>query len=115
MRISDWSSDVCSSDLVRSVLIARRERPPLPGLSLIAERRGPPHRWADARYVSGRSARAQSAVVPHRSRWKSSRDRGDQPHRLEAKPASRLAKLARVRRSEEHTSELQALMRHSND
>src|SRR3546814_5246075 len=27
MRISDWSSDVCSSDLLRGVRLARRRRP----------------------------------------------------------------------------------------
>src|SRR3546814_15513684 len=34
MRISDWSSDVCSSDLVRTACLAgdRRLVPPVPGL-----------------------------------------------------------------------------------
>src|SRR3546814_20850610 len=29
MRISDWSSDVCSSDLLRAALVARRAADPL--------------------------------------------------------------------------------------
>src|SRR3546814_2116698 len=69
MRISDWSSDVCSSDLG-------------------AARRSPPRRRRAAR--------------PRRSRPRARRD-----------PAGRQPLPRRLSRSEEHTSELQSLMRTS--
>src|SRR3546814_1635360 len=75
MRISDWSSDVCSSDLDSS----RRQR----GLALPGERRCAP----DADRGDRDAGRAASGVGQGR----------------QCPPA--------CRRSEEHTSELQSLMR----
>src|SRR3546814_4361901 len=73
MRISDWSSDVCSSDLVRLLF--------------------PAHAGMNRNAIQSRRYRSS---VP--------RTRGDEP-------VHRMAPEARACRSEEHTSELQSLMR----
>src|SRR3546814_3116546 len=97
MRISDWSSDVCSSDL-----------------PLLAAQRTQAQRWHPADYgqahtVFNRDARRSAPT--HRG--------GLQDHRTIGKgqllgddldAGARLADISR-RRSEEHTSELQSLMR----
>src|SRR3546814_6325538 len=84
LRISDWSSDVCSSDRVRG---SRRCRQPTPCSR--SNRRSP------------LSASLRSDVSCNEKR----RARGG---RLDAQHA---AQLQLVPRSEEHTSELQSLMR----
>src|SRR3546814_7980150 len=56
MRISDWSSDVCSSDLRAARAPARRRAP---GAAVLA-RRAPPPAQADG----GRLLRPAGAVVP---------------------------------------------------
>src|SRR3546814_5523508 len=76
MRISDWSSDVCSSDLITA------------------------------------NRKASHAVLRHRFRDRP--QRGRQRHRRHAardRHALRLQGLQVLHRSEEHTSELQSLMR----
>src|SRR3546814_2351003 len=86
MRISDWSSDVCSSDLRDDGLFYR----------LLPERKG--------RLAAG--GRFQVLAFSERERGRDARNWGDDyPF---ASGAWR-----RVRRSEEHTSELQSLMRSS--
>src|SRR3546814_5079268 len=85
MRISDWSSDVCSSDLV------------LPGL-FVGDAAGPG--GADGVAVEAGHAAGRSGG---RSRFRRSKSTSASC-RLE--PAAR-----RPSRSEEHTSELQSLMR----
>src|SRR3546814_9955338 len=80
MRISDWSSDVCSSDL-----LARR-RPEC--------RRTP--------YSAGLQAPSPRAVLPHAFR--------PRPTPRSAEPRQSGGG-GRGERSEEHTSELQSLMR----
>src|SRR3546814_8344389 len=93
MRISDWSSDVCSSDLLRTDLV------PLVG-EIAADR---PHKIAIIdigqrdRCIHQR-ARVEIGVVGRR---------GD---RLGGKIARSIGHIA-VERSEEHTSDLQSLMR----
>src|SRR3546814_3487546 len=78
MRISDWSSDVCSSDLT--------ERDP-------------------RAYVHQQSSEGNGH--PHRKDARPRRDRGD-GHDL---PCLLRKDAPRIRRSEEHTSELPSLMR----
>src|SRR3546814_4908373 len=80
MRISDWSSDVCSSDLGSAALRAR----------LIARRRTRRESVSPRRSGRGRS-RACAAARRYGRPRRNSRRRGI--------------------RSEEHTSELQSLMR----
>src|SRR3546814_8328852 len=99
MRISDWSSDVCSSDL-NVELRARR------GLRVGTARKRMPHRrwpahgpWPPRQHLM--------AVRVHRSCQADDRGPARPPPRRTAKRA-----LARAMgRSEEHTSELQSLMR----
>src|SRR3546814_3033852 len=84
MRISDWSSDVCSSDLLLSLFLvsARASRristPPLMAMMAVAK-----------------PTRRSGQLVPSHST---------------STPAIRMPPLD-MKRSEEHTSELQSLMR----
>src|SRR3546814_10584635 len=92
MRISDWSSDVCSSDL--ALLLARL----LARLGRLARER----RWRCDRFQRRRGrkqGRRRAAAEQEQSRHPQQQHRAapgqNPPHR----------------RSEEHTSELQSLMR----
>src|SRR3546814_3132684 len=95
MRISDWSSDVCSSDLGlyhdRCALL-RRLSPTWP-----VRLRGPAHplKTADR---SNRHSRPPATQGPY-------------PHLRCQKCGAHPAALRAAHRSEEHTSELQSLMR----
>src|SRR3546814_3652211 len=82
MRISDWSSDVCSSDL-SSACFSRRSC----GVS--------------AAFSSDSALEASSTLLRTISDWR----------RITAWAPSRAILLAEATRSEEHTSELQSLMR----
>src|SRR3546814_7698438 len=103
MRISDWSSDVCSSDLGRYAgqrLLSLPPRTPSrrhPGDA--AERQLPRHRGAGAH--QSRAPRGGGA-----QRLQPTGVGAEQPARRRRPAADRL-------RSEEHTSELQSLMRTS--
>src|SRR3546814_8890494 len=92
MRISDWSSDVCSSDLLRFWLVVH----------LLAKAANT-HRQIGI-FVIGRSVVAVEAIergeYTFLDRDRSARAVIDLAHEVEA-------------RSEEHTSELQSLMRNS--
>src|SRR3546814_10556329 len=121
MRISDWSSDVCSSDLNRSTDPARQIGPrrlrqaKLPlhigvGIdardicALLLERGGPPRLHANARgpqRVAGDPGLVAGCCNPAIGR-----------DRLDIKLRHLKPDICRAdRRSEEHTSELQSLMR----
>src|SRR3546814_5689540 len=93
MRISDWSSDVCSSDLVLRAVLGQ-----------------PPHRPAPAR-----SAGPQLRPDPVRHRPVPPRLPRLPRHRGPARRHRRVPAVEPDRRhrprSEEHTSELQSLMR----
>src|SRR3546814_5563919 len=105
MRISDWSSDVCSSDL-----LVRREQDQQPprGRADRADRSAAVRRFAGhaqaGRFPPGPEARAAQAAggVPPTD------PRGREPLALH-----RAAAAVPRDRSEEHTSELQSLMRNS--
>src|SRR3546814_10901112 len=112
MRISDWSSDVCSSDL-RSVTqpspMASRSSPRSGGLQLYSQRRGvTPLVWLTMR--SGCSAwRSLNTVCFIRSVCSA-----ETPLTRRAPMKARVpmrTSLPSTTRSEEHTSELQSLMR----
>src|SRR3546814_2570151 len=96
MRISDWSSDVCSSDLVRR-----------------AQRIGVGLRLADARQAvhrgNGQQAEARDERHEHRQAHRIAKLRAaaEQPRRGREQPVEQREN----ERSEEHTSELQSLMR----
>src|SRR3546814_9500308 len=112
MRISDWSSDVCSSDLAAAAPSARASSSstkggqPGPGTGIAS-----PPAIAISRSVA---RRRRSAVALHADRA-AAFDRGEiAAHRrdldLDLLPRRGLARQPR-RRSEEHTSALQSLMR----
>src|SRR3546814_1360564 len=85
MRISDWSSDVCSSDQREHVEVARFQRGPA---ALEEGPTGPQHHWCRQREL----------------------DPGRQLHRHKMMQC-REQMTAHFKRSEEHTSQLQSLMR----
>src|SRR3546814_1999319 len=87
MRISDWSSDVCSSDL-NSDFLRQRQAPALLRRSRTVRSRRKRNANHD-RCFSQLAATTGGAALP---RWPT-------------------AQALRNRRSEEHTSELQSLMR----
>src|SRR3546814_1248888 len=89
MRISDWSSDVCSSDLFRS------SNPSLPLSTARDSARSIPRPAASAADTSGPANSSRIAAISRR-----------QPS-VSARPATTIS------RTEEHTSELQSIMRNS--
>src|SRR3546814_4400866 len=97
MRISDWSSDVCSSDLAE-ILPARQ--PP----------RHPGHRHPQQQHRGGEHARHQLPAVEADlgERPDQRRDEDERVKPIAFAPPQREQHAAR---SEEHTSELQSLMR----
>src|SRR3546814_9797011 len=102
MRISDWSSDVCSSDLIRHRLY-RRDR----------ARTGhrPCRRPRTGLHAAGHHAgmRRQSHLGARRAGGARVRDRHERGRACARDPDA----AAEPGRSEEHTSELQSLMRSS--
>src|SRR3546814_7491895 len=90
MRISDWSSDVCSSDL-------------------------PAQRRAEREYKDCRAEHAARAVAVREPAGQRDEHREAEQIRgdCEAQVLRILVHRARILRSEEHTSELQSLMRNS--
>src|SRR3546814_8740215 len=120
MRISDWSSDVCSSDLTLPCLRRRGSKGPrlpplLQGLSPTRMPHEPPHHPPRVRRggdiccdalriepVPGQRLGARPHVAAHVH----GAELG-----MELHPPHRLAPAEGVARSEEHTSELQSLMR----
>src|SRR3546814_5266246 len=114
MRISDWSSDVCSSDLGLHALPAQGGRH-RGGCDLAGGRAFRPRLARAARRAARTGRRAQDAARRHaEARAGTLR----QPARLESArqaPAALAVPPGRALpgrlRSEEHTSELQSLMR----
>src|SRR3546814_4760820 len=104
MRISDWSSDVCSSDLLQRRLVRRVGAAAASGAGAAAGNRG---RAADRPGDPDRDQRRD------RCRWTGARIDPDAPGGTDrhAYPARPCADTLRAARSEEHTSELQSLMR----
>src|SRR3546814_5059083 len=110
MRISDWSSDVCSSDL-DGASDGDHARPPVPGFLCLLDsggRAGAKLRPAPEHHFGLAGGRAGQAVE-HRAQ-------GKLPSRAdgELESARRLSgRAGDAHRSEEHTSELQSLMSNS--
>src|SRR3546814_6030630 len=95
MRISDWSSDVCSSDLARAVREQLEQRPNL----------HPRPRCRQRQHLELRRLRIGRVHLAQRNRHRN-RQRLDL-----ADENTAFILLDRTNRSEEHTSELQSLMR----
>src|SRR3546814_958172 len=97
MRISDWSSDVCSSDLPCQYSTSQRE------IETDGDSSRPPAG------ESPRSAASTSSKVNQRASSSSSPTRGSSGPASAKKPS--ISDDGNGHRSEEHTSELQSLMR----
>src|SRR3546814_9517442 len=97
MRISDWSSDVCSSDLVFGA-------GPRQLLGQMLRRRDP------ARGGEIRADQQRCGVAHRQHRLVGIQEGADQPLGVRVL-RQRLGAVLAVGRSEEHTSELQSLMR----
>src|SRR3546814_2276611 len=106
MRISDWSSDVCSSDLGSGVdrsvgaVVGQEGKGQEEGEQAESRRRGDHQRSRDALTENGAPVgfRRRGPAACHAEIGLQAVDRADMHMR---------------RRSEEHTYELQSLMRHS--
>src|SRR3546814_10537454 len=120
MRISDWSSDVCSSDLVRSGGGGLRPRPAQQGkVAGDVAHDGVELRQSDLQRIGHEeyllsppgSGKRRPLTLPQGERGIRS------PPLPPARGCARPWRTGRWRgwRSEEHTSELQSLMRHSYD
>src|SRR3546814_9881569 len=110
MRMSDWSSDVCSSDLPEQV----RARPPAaaefqPGAFRFGIAREQ-HVALDHRHCDVAVRRAAEKLCDHRWREQSIIGGGDEQG-IVARRQSSGERAADPLRSEEHTSELQSIMR----
>src|SRR3546814_1606010 len=107
MRISDWSSDVCSSDLRTSALHVRARRG---RVSHIASRRGAPrsHRLSRRTKCLASDRLEQLRLRPTCIGPACPCPNRLHPHQCCACPSPQAD---RRQRSEEHTSELQSLMR----
>src|SRR3546814_5573329 len=113
MRISDWSSDVCSSDLDRRGAVGA-ERADRPAEIHPGRRDDAAGAADDAAARSLRHSGTADFLYPCRA------GTGDRPRGAAAGPGHRprwgagdREAVARDTRSEEHTSELQSLMRNS--
>src|SRR3546814_9234895 len=108
MRISDWSSDVCSSDLVARPVrtgAARTERSIAPAT---------PDRRTRSRAGSPSSGGSQGLVEVLQQVLRILKaDRQPRHTGRHADLGALVVGQPRMRRSEEHTSELQSLMRNS--
>src|SRR3546814_9809935 len=120
MRISDWSSDVCSSDL------SRQPAPPTIGAQQVARTRSPSNDRATAMEPRGVRNRNPGNIDRTGVPW-IGEDRSPEAREREHRfcvfktPEHGFRALVRVlltyqrkyrlRRSEEHTSEIQSLMR----
>src|SRR3546814_6333417 len=107
MRISDWSSDVCSSDLSWSDGHAVREDGSIRYGQRIGIRR---RAKAGVRHRGGKAGRARGHGRDREVRGQT-RFGADQQRAAEARGAKGNSGGGGGTRSEEHTSELQSLMR----
>src|SRR3546814_6569829 len=92
MRISDWSSDVCSSDLAGATVL----------VIVVVGRRG--HRPGDVGIVDHARLKIWQPIPQGQGAAR-------HVHLLSTSPTKSAATDRQPRRSEEHTSELQSLMR----
>src|SRR3546814_2259307 len=110
MRISDWSSDVCSSDLkVAGVVHRKRERPPSPYILPAGDA---PLWWTLPRGSKPRGIFFRKPAHGRRGGKQGlSLFSASKAELAPSKWGQSLFSAYRPSRSEEHTSELQSLMR----
>src|SRR3546814_6405713 len=107
MRISDWSSDVCSSDLVTELWQPRQTCDIHSELHRIRQLapRPPVHKPV---FIAGNGRQPPRNLPQHRRSFVGRVTDGTSPDTAQLR---RSAGEGRLRRSEAHTSELQSLMR----
>src|SRR3546814_10648667 len=114
MRISDWSSDVCSSDLPQQLVHDRAQVQLLGGDQREAFVEIEAHLPAEHAARAGAGAVGFfGAVLEHVAQQVEVLFHGDWGLGLGTGAASARGVTSTARRSEEHTSELQSLMRNS--
>src|SRR3546814_9226581 len=122
MRISDWSSDVCSSDLLpgpQDQMIMRSDAlgidPPSPRHAQMEDQRIPPVHGDQPIFGPAGKPRHRSACqpLPQIERYRPAQVGATRFHRCQHLPLQHRTKASDGGRSEEHTSELQSLMRSS--
>src|SRR3546814_8063696 len=110
MRISDWSSDVCSSDLRDSLEPAAGEPLQIPWL-----RQGSATERGAVSWIDGRAPEPDQRLERSQSCDGAVSDWANHPaanaHARPIGPRLQYSEFVRRSRSEEHTSELQSLMR----
>src|SRR3546814_4240574 len=115
MRISDWSSDVCSSDLVALAMLHHRQVPErIAGAGEVEEAQQSAGRKDPCAFRQCRDQRGSRDFVNEHGR-------GDEIDRVFGQPRGlpvplpefdrQTCRVGAVERSDEHTSELQSLMR----
>src|SRR3546814_3228300 len=110
MRISDWSSDVCSSDLRPAT--GPHGKAPRPESSTPTRKSGDRPRSKGPSTLSDCDAEGIAAAMPARAPRRLRSHHPSHCKRMRVLPGHRAhARVARAARSEEHTSELQSLMR----
>src|SRR3546814_7407962 len=108
MRISDWSSDVCSSDLTAiRVKLLDKDGAPLRHLRRVLKmselvKRQPPGHWVQTERAAHEAWASLIEKAPKAAQLM---------HILTARVGEHNAVVVSQKRSEEHTSELQSLMR----
>src|SRR3546814_1157193 len=114
MRISDWSSDVCSSDLhlARQRIAKRRPHVPQPGFEPVIAARLVKDQRMDI--ALDRPVRRAIDPVSDRGDPESSHFHDRSMARMGECESLLYSPIIWLNRSEEHTSELQSLMRISN-
>src|SRR3546814_6523164 len=103
MRISDWSSDVCSSDLALEYAGGDKLYVPVENIDVLS-RYGSDHEGASLDKLGGEAWQRRKAKMKERIR-----EIAGELLKTAAERALRPGQVAE--RSEEHTSELQSLMR----
>src|SRR3546814_3631415 len=104
MRISDWSSDVCSSDLVAASSTSKGE-------TLFDTLKTLEAMQADMFVVRHQASGAAHFFAEHAAPGVAILNAGDGRHAHPTQGLLDLFTIRRYKRSEEHTSELQSLMR----
>src|SRR3546814_10731579 len=112
MRISDWSSDVCSSDLLLQQALgdSRQKKGQLEG-ALQAVTASLDRTSLEAKQMRAQLSESNAQVMLFRNQAEDLRRRLEETQQLLKESQTNKTPGRRQRRSEEHTSELQSLMR----